>query len=74
MDLEKENNLTREEFLKVHQRRKTKIIADAILIAVLVLIFIYLFYNIQLIKYFNQDWCSLCEVKTGAKCYAINLP
>jgi len=64
----KTENLTREELLKLHRRNKFKIIMDVILIIVLTIIFLYIFFNMQLVKTMNQDWCALCELKTGAQC------
>lgn len=73
MDLEK-NNLIREELLKLHHRRKVVIITNIILIAVLLFIGWYVISNVELIKFANQDWCKLCEFKTGAKCFKISIP
>ena len=66
------NNLTREELLKVHRRRRRVIISNIILIIVFLFIAGYIIYNLELVKYMNQDWCSLCELKTGAKCFIQN--
>jgi len=60
--------LTREEILKVHRRRKINIITNIILIVVILIISAYVIYNIEIIKSANKDWCKLCELKTGAKC------
>jgi len=64
--------LTREEIIKVHNRRRLNIITNIILIVVILGIGWYIFSNIELIKYANQDWCFLCEQKTGAKCLIQN--
>ena len=69
--MDSENSLTREELLKVHHRRKINIATNIILIVVILLISAYVIYNIETVKAANQDWCLLCEAKTGAKC-AIN--
>jgi hypothetical protein len=68
------NNLTREELLKVHNRRRINIITNIILIIVILGISFYVIYNIEIIKLANSNWCSLCELKTGAKCIKSILP
>jgi len=66
------NDLTREELLKLHNRRKITIITNIILIIVFLFIIGYIIYNFELVKYMNQDWCELCTIKTGAKCLIQN--
>lgn len=61
--------VTREELLKVHKRRKINIITNIILIIILLGISYYVVSNIEIIKLANQDWCSLCSSKTGMMCY-----
>jgi hypothetical protein len=72
--MDSENNLTREEILKVHNRRRINIITNIILIIVILGISFYVIYNIEIIKSANQNWCSLCELKTGARCIAKIIP
>jgi hypothetical protein len=66
--MDSENNLTTEELLKVHKRRRLNIITNVILIILILVISIYVIYNIELIKSANQDWCFLCMQKTGSIC------
>jgi hypothetical protein len=72
--MEETKELTREELLKVHKRRNINIVTNIILVIVLLVIGYYAYSNIELIKSMNQDWCRLCEYKTGAKCFINNLP
>lgn len=67
--MNQQNNLTREELLKLHRRRKLNIITNIILIIVFISILCYIIYNAELIKVMNQDWCRLCTQKTGANCF-----
>ena len=64
--------VTREELLKYHRRHTLTIITNIILIILIFLLGIYIVYNIGLIKMLGADYCSLCEVKTGAKCFVQN--
>lgn len=65
--------LTKEELI-IHNRRKLNIITNIILIVVILVISVYVIYNIEIIKNANQDWCNLCELKTGAKCLVTKFP
>jgi len=71
MDLEK-NSLTREELLKVHKRRKITIVTNIFLIIVILIIIFYVISNVELVKTMNQDFCKICELKTGAECMVYN--
>ena len=64
-----------EELLKKSIRmNRFKIIMDVILIIVIVLIGIYVIYNIESFKTLGQDVCRLCELKTEAICLKSTFP
>ena len=50
---------------------KIRILVEIIMVILILVIGIYLFTNIELVKLLNQDICKICMEKTGATCFVI---
>jgi hypothetical protein len=53
---------------KIIRLHRYHIITNIILIIAIILIAIYIFYNLKDVQLAGQDPCKLCTIKTGASC------
>jgi len=63
-----EKEISEELIIKKIKSNRTKIITDIFLIVILIIIFAYVYYNVEFIKELKGGVCEMCEKKTGRIC------